>query len=96
MVCSNCKQDGHTKATCAQPKAEPKAEPKAKAGRPSRLEAEGATHIELPADVREKLNRLAALCVEVGAGLGKGHVEAHYQQALCVELQEAGIRYVAE
>ena len=40
--------------------------------------------------------RLAGLCDEVALGLGKGHVEAHYQQALCVELQEAGIRYVAE
>lgn len=52
--------------------------------------------IELPAEVMEKLAKLSALCVEVAGGLGKGHVEAHYQQALCVELQEASIRYVAE
>lgn len=52
--------------------------------------------IELPAEVMQKLARLSALCVEVAGGLGKGHVEAHYQQALCVELQEASIRYVAE
>jgi GxxExxY protein len=52
--------------------------------------------IELPADIIEKLAKLSALCAEVAGGLGKGHVEAHYQQALCVELQEAGIRYVAE
>jgi len=50
----------------------------------------------LPQEVREKLSRLSGLCGEVAGGLGKGHVEAHYQQALCVELQEAGIRYVAE
>ena len=94
MVCSNCKQEGHTKASCGQPKAE---KPKAKVGRPCKPEPEAeTTHIELPLEVREKLSRLAALCGEVGAGLGKGHVEAHYQQALCVELQEAGIRYVAE
>jgi GxxExxY protein len=52
--------------------------------------------IELPVEVMEKLAKLSALCVEVAGGLGKGHVEAHYQQALCVELQEANIRYVAE
>jgi GxxExxY protein len=52
--------------------------------------------IELPADITEKLTKMSALCAEVASGLGKGHVEAHYQQALCVELQEAGIRYVAE
>ena len=52
--------------------------------------------LELSADIREKLSKLADLCAEVGVGLGKGHVEAHYQQALCVELQDAGIRYVAE
>jgi len=57
---------------------------------------ESTTSISIPADIREKLTKLAGLCVEVAGGLGKGHVEAHYQQALCVELQEAGIRYVAE
>jgi len=94
MVCSNCKQEGHTKATCAQPKAE---KPKAKVGRPPKPvdEAERVT-IELAEEIREKLGRLTGFCAEVGVGLGKGHVEAHYQQALCVELQEAGIRYVAE
>ena len=95
MVCSNCKQEGHTKATCAQPKAEKQA--KGKVGRPAKeVEQTESVHIELPAGDREKLTKLAGLCAEVGAGLGKGHVEAHYQQALCVELQEAGIRYVAE
>lgn len=94
MACSNCKQEGHTKATCAQPKAE---KTKAKVGRPPKpVEETEAVPLELSAEIREKLSRLADLCVEVGAGLGKGHVEAHYQQALCVELQEAGIRYVAE
>jgi len=52
--------------------------------------------ITLSGDITEKLAKLSALCVEVANGLGKGHVEAHYQQALCVELQEANIRYVAE
>jgi GxxExxY protein len=91
MVCSNCKQEGHTKKKCPLPKAEKPAKPQAygeAAGEP--------VAISLEAEVRDKLKRLVALCVEVGAGLGKGHVEAHYQQALCVELQEAGIRYVSE
>jgi GxxExxY protein len=95
MVCSNCKQEGHTKASCDQPRAEKQ---RAKAGRPpkhSEQETE-VVPLELPTEIREKLTKLAALCAEVGGGLGKGHVEAHYQQALCVELQEAGIRYVAE
>jgi GxxExxY protein len=91
MVCSNCKQGGHTKRTCSLPV---DSTPKGKAGKP--VKQEDTVAIDLPADVREKLAKLAGLCAEVGAGLGKGHVEAHYQQALCVELQEAGIRYVAE
>jgi GxxExxY protein len=57
---------------------------------------QSSVSIELPADIIEKLTKLSTLCVEVASGLGKGHVEAHYQQALCVELQEANIRYVAE
>jgi GxxExxY protein len=94
MACSNCKQEGHTKATCTQPKAE---KPKGKAGRPVKeAEETESIPIELPPGDMEKLVKLAGLCAEVGGGLGKGHVEAHYQQALCVELQEAGIRYVAE
>ena len=36
------------------------------------------------------------MCREVAGELGKGHVEGVYQQALCLELQDAGIRYVSE
>jgi GxxExxY protein len=50
----------------------------------------------LEEEVIYKLDRLTELCVEVAVGLGKGHVEAHYQQALYMELQDAGIKYVAE
>ena len=87
VKCSICKQEGHNKVKC----------PTAAAGgaRSSGPE-QVAMQIELPAEVMEKLAKLSALCVEVAGGLGKGHVEAHYQQALCVELQEASIRYVAE
>lgn len=84
VKCSICKQEGHTKAKCS-----------AAAGGATGPE-QAAMQIELPAEVMQKLARLSALCVEVAGGLGKGHVEAHYQQALCVELQEASIRYVAE
>jgi len=52
--------------------------------------------IQLPADVRKKLEKLGSLCVEVATGLGKGQVEGVYQQALCFELQDANIRYVSE
>jgi GxxExxY protein len=52
--------------------------------------------ILLDQEVIDKLDRLTELCVEVAIGLGKGHVEAHYQQALYMELQDAGIKYVAE
>lgn len=84
VKCSICKQEGHTKAKC------------------SSVLGEAATRsietvsITLSGDITEKLAKLSSLCAEVAGGLGKGHVEAHYQQALCVELQEAGIRYVAE
>ena len=88
MVCSNCKQEGHTKATCSQPKT-------TNVSKAVEL-VDSSIPITLPTEVRDKLTKLTTLCLEVAGGLGKGHVEAHYQQALCVELQEAGVRYVAE
>ena len=90
--CSICKQEGHNKAKCpAGPDAVRSADMAT-----SQANGQTAVQIELPADIIEKMAKLSTLCVEVASGLGKGHVEAHYQQALCVELQEAGIRYVAE
>jgi len=90
--CSNCKQEGHNKAKCPTgPDAVSAADLAS-----GQANSQAAVQIELPADIIEKLAKLSALCAEVAGGLGKGHVEAHYQQALCVELQEAGIRYVAE
>jgi len=47
-------------------------------------------------EIREKLAKLSSLCSEVARGLGKGYIEGVYQQALCSELQEAGIRHVME
>jgi GxxExxY protein len=88
VKCSICKQEGHNKAKCSiapTPGADAAQGP-----------AQAAVRIELPAEILEKLTKLSALCAEVASGLGKGHVEAHYQQALCVELQEANIRHVAE
>jgi GxxExxY protein len=87
MVCSNCKQEGHTKAKCQNPKYEPPA--KTTLDNPD-------VPITLPEPIRVKLNRLSSLCIEVAAGLGKGQVEGVYQQALCFELQDAGIKYVSE
>jgi GxxExxY protein len=52
--------------------------------------------IALSDDVAVKFAVLGALCSEVATGLGKGHVEAVYQQALCMELQAKGVRYVSE
>ena len=88
--CSICKQEGHNKARC--PTGPDAASPPDAAPTASQC----VVQIELPADIIEKLTKLSALCAEVARGLGKGHVEAHYQQALCVELQEANIRHVAE
>ena len=101
MVCSNCKQEGHTKATCSQSKAAKVDKPKVKVGRPAKVEttlepAEPPVPITLVSDVREKLNKLTGYCVEVATGLGKGHVEGTYQEALCFELQEACISYTSE
>jgi GxxExxY protein len=85
MVCSNCKQEGHRKPTCPNPTL------------PINEPAEELTiKIDLPEDVKEKLSKLASMCKEVACGLGKGHVEGVYQQALCSELQEAGVQYVSE
>jgi len=93
MACSNCKEEGHTKTSCPHPKAEKPV----KVGRPAKIESsEEPVPIHLSEEVEAKIAKLAWLCDEVALGLGKGHVEAHYQQALCVELQEQGIRYVAE
>jgi len=86
--CSICKQEGHNKARC--PTGPDVVSPADMAT------SQATVQIELPADIIEKMTKLSVLCAEVASGLGKGHVEAHYKQALCVELQEAGIRYVAE
>jgi GxxExxY protein len=87
MVCSNCKQEGHTKPKCKNP---------TYVSPPQSVQEDTSTPIILTEDVRRKLSKLANLCKEVGGGLGKGHVEGVYQQALCFELQEANVRYVSE
>ena len=91
VKCSNCKQEGHNKAKCRLMPQDPAAADAAAAQGP-----QAGVSIVLDSEITEKLAKLSSLCVEVANGLGKGHVEAHYQQALCVELQEASIRYVAE
>lgn len=88
MVCSNCQQEGHTKTKCKNPHVPkmPKESERKEMLKP----------ILLAAEVREKLMKLMKICIEVANGLGKGHVEAHYQQAMSVELQELGVRHVLE
>ena len=87
MVCSICKQPGHKKPKC----------PNLAVALPINEPVEELTvKIDLPGDVKEKLSKLASMCQEVAGGLGKGHVEGVYQQALCLELQDAGVRYVSE
>jgi GxxExxY protein len=85
--CSNCKEEGHTRARCQNPTV---------VAPPRVLEEVPLVDIQLPEDVRAKFGRIVQMCEEVAYGLGKGHVEAHYQQALCVELQMAGIQHVTE
>ena len=87
MVCSNCKQEGHTKLKCKNPQY---------ISPPASVQGDASVLIELPDDLKKKLSRLSSMCREVAGGLGKGHVEGVYQQALCLELQDAGIRYVSE
>ena len=87
MVCSNCKQEGHTKLKCKNPQY---------TSPPASVQGDASVLIELPDDLKKKLSRLSSMCREVAGGLGKGHVEGVYQQALCLELQDAGIRYVSE
>ena len=45
---------------------------------------------------KEKMLALSAMCQEVGRELKRGLKEAHYQAALCRELQMAHIEYVSE
>lgn len=85
MVCSNCKQDGHTKAKCSNPKYES----------PSPV-VQPDIPLLLNGEIRAKLIRLRDLSTEVATVLGKGYVEGVYQQGLATELQEAGIRHVLE
>jgi len=87
MVCSNCKQEGHTKLKCKNPQY---------ISPPASVQGDASVLIELPDEIKKKLSRLSSMCKEVAGGLGKGHVEGVYQQALCLELQEAGILYVSE
>jgi len=87
MVCSNCKQEGHTKPKCKNP---------TYISPPPSVQEDVSVPILLSDDVKRKMSKLADLCKEVAGGLGKGQVEGVYQQALCFELQEAGVRYVSE
>jgi len=87
MVCSNCKQEGHTKPKCKNP---------TYVSPPQSVQEDASTPILLTEDVIKKLTKLTDICKEVAGGLGKGHVEGVYQQALCFELQDAGVRYVSE
>lgn len=48
------------------------------------------------AENKEKMLALSAMCQEVGRELKRGLKEAHYQAALCRELQLAHIEYVSE
>lgn len=92
VKCSLCKQEGHRKSSCpSAPAAGAPRHPQ-----PQAAQAPLEVSILLEQEVIDKLDRLTELCVEVAVGLGKGHVEAHYQQALYMELQDAGIKYVAE
>lgn len=92
VKCSLCKQEGHRKSSCPTRPAHA-----AQAGQAAQPPLENPeVSILLEQEVLDKLDRLTELCVEVAVGLGKGHVEAHYQQALYMELQDAGIKYVAE
>ena len=92
--CSLCKQEGHRKPNCPTAPPASRKPPAARAPRQGQVDEE--ISILLEEEVIDKLDRLTELCVEVAVGLGKGHVEAHYQQALYMELQDAGIKYVAE
>ena len=99
VKCSLCKQEGHRKPNCPENPSAVKKAPKVKAKATTAVHAaEHADDISILLDqeVVDKLDRLTELCVEVANGLHKGHVEAHYQQALYRELQDAGIKYVAE
>jgi len=80
MVCSNCKQDGHTKNKCPN----------------TILLINNSQSIVLDGDILLKLTKLELICHEVANNLGKGFVEGVYQQALCLELQELGIKYISE
>ena len=91
VKCGLCKQEGHRKSSCPTAPVGAPRQPQSQA-----VQAPLEVSILLDQEVIDKLDRLAELCVEVAVGLGKGHVEAHYQQALYMELQDAGIKYVAE
>ena len=91
VKCSLCKQEGHRKSSCPTSPAAAPRQPQSQV-----TQAPLEVSILLDQEVIDKLDRLTELCVEVAVGLGKGHVEAHYQQALYMELQDAGIKYVAE
>ena len=81
MPCSMCGQAGHNISTC------PEESKKAAAAHPI---------LEIDMGVRDKLQILAGICREVAGGLKKGRVEGVYQNAVCQELQERHISYVAE
>ena len=81
MVCSNCKQEGHTKSKCpglTTPK------------------EDCTIAIDLSEEVVAKLMKLKGICYDVFTELKKGHEEKVYQEGLCVELQQLGIQFTSE
>jgi GxxExxY protein len=42
------------------------------------------------------MTKIKQMCIEVAKELGKGRAECVYQNAMCQELQMAGIRYISE
>ncbi|MCP5522278.1 MAG: GxxExxY protein [Verrucomicrobiales bacterium] len=44
----------------------------------------------------QETHRLIGLCMEIHRGLGKGHVEIIYKDAVVVELRQAGIAFERE
>jgi len=97
MVCSLCKEAGHTKLKCPQKPAVPPTLAEVRAEKESRIPPE---EVMATLDITEedvgKLTVLTKICDDVAKALKKGRDEKTYQAAICQDLRAMGITCTPE
>ena len=93
MVCSVCKEAGHSKATCPQKPAGPPTLTELRERVPPE---EVMATLGITEEHVEKLKVLTKICDDVAKGLKKGRDEKTYQAAICQDLRAMGVSCTPE